>query len=283
MLAWDPTGIDAVRNGATRVIAASTGALYALVFFYTLGAHPIVYAFITVVVLAALHYFNIGKFTAIASVTAVAIIPTMAGHQLAEFLARVMSTLIGIMIASIINLLVYTPTYTASLEKNSEKSWRQGLHMIASIIENEEEGHEHSRLWAQRDVLHAKLHRMKKRLHKQRTQWRLHPASPVDQQALHLTERRIDTLLRLLEHVHILRTSKSLPTLAFKGILAHFPERELEPTQLLLWLEKIRQQNKHPQLQEVISACIETLQENEQESVPLPAPSEKWSRWEKGS
>ncbi|WP_246476589.1 aromatic acid exporter family protein [Salicibibacter cibi] len=96
-----------MRNGWTRLLSACIGAGFALFLFYTLGAHPIVYTFITIITLAFCYYMNIGKFRAIASVTAIAILPTMAGAELYEYITRVMSTLVGIIMSSIMNIALY--------------------------------------------------------------------------------------------------------------------------------------------------------------------------------
>ncbi|QQK76075.1 FUSC family protein [Salicibibacter cibarius] len=120
VLTWDPKGVSAVRNGWTRLLSACIGAGFALLFFYTLGAHPFVYAFITVITLAFCYYRNIGKFRAIASVTAIAILPTMAGAELYEYITRVMSTLVGIIMSSIMNIILYKSSTMAPFKKEAK-------------------------------------------------------------------------------------------------------------------------------------------------------------------
>ncbi|AXF54934.1 FUSC family protein [Salicibibacter kimchii] len=126
VLAWEPWGNDAVRNGWTRLLSAFIGAGFALLFFYTLGAHPVIYACITVLTLAVCYYVNLGKFRAIASVTAIAILPTMAGAELYEYITRVMSTLVGIILSSTLNMALYMIVSMAAMKQKKRKMLTPG-------------------------------------------------------------------------------------------------------------------------------------------------------------
>ncbi|WP_160141541.1 FUSC family protein [Salicibibacter halophilus] len=301
VLAWDPLGRDAVQNGWSRLLSACAGAGFALLFFYTLGAHPIVYACVTVITLAFCYYASVGKFRAIASVTAIAILPTMAGAGLYEYITRVMSTLVGIILSSVLNIAFDQPTSMTPFKIRSEKYWSQGLDLLAFIIDVElkvGDVQQHPERWAQFDAMRAKLRRLMKRTEKLRPERQYLSAS--DQQALRLIEKRLYTLSELFEHVHKLREPKNkrrgqtdIPFvirgfMRMPRLLPTLNEREVR--QLFVWFEELMlRENNHmlacgysiPPVHEVAGECMHTLnvsriweQEKEQED-DLPAPQQK--------
>ncbi|MBB6449096.1 uncharacterized membrane protein YgaE (UPF0421/DUF939 family) [Geomicrobium halophilum] len=281
LLAFDSTAIDAMQRGWGRLLAACFGALFALVFFYTLGAHPIIYICTLVSILAACQYFKIGGFTVIASITAISMVPTMFGHHIIEYIGRVMSTLIGIMISTIVNLVISLPNHTPLLFKMIEQYWRQVLHIITVIIDhetNQTKNISQAVCWSQYDAIHAKLQRLHRIAKNQRRQWKLHPAPLMEQKDLDLIEEHIQTMNRLLDHMNLLRppdikeqVKTPIPFILKRGVRLprKLPAMEEQGTERLqAWFndfllrknERLMvDQRNAPQLHEVIMACIQTM------------------------
>lgn len=111
ILCLQPTIAAGVQKGFTRIKATLLGGLLGLVFHYLFGSHPLMMGVAVIIALRILNWLRWEEGVALASLTVIVIMSQAVGEVIPYVFGRVFSTLIGVVVAMVINILVAPPRH----------------------------------------------------------------------------------------------------------------------------------------------------------------------------
>ncbi|MFB4160782.1 aromatic acid exporter family protein [Geomicrobium sp. JSM 1781026] len=179
-LALEATSLDAVRNGAVRLGSALVGVSFALFFYYSLGAHPFWYLFAISVLLLGTMQLQVNKRTLIASISLFAMMPTMFDQHIDDYSVRVMSSMIGIMISTVVNIFVLPNNFMPELKKRHDRLFQE-LKALPSLYVNGKHPYAREK---NRTRLLKSVQEFERMATLQRKQWQLRPPEKSEMRKL---------------------------------------------------------------------------------------------------
>ncbi|EZH67554.1 hypothetical protein DH09_06385 [Bacillaceae bacterium JMAK1] len=227
--ALENTSFDAIRNGAVRLGSALVGAGFALIFYFILGAHPLMYASVVIVIILSMNVFVYKRFTMIASITAFAIMPSMFDHHLEFYSERVMSSMIGIMVSTVVNMYVLPNNFMPELRNKYERLIDQAS--ILSPINS-----------SMKKMIQKRLNEFERMAAKQKKQWRLRPGKANETRQLLYFEHQKRFLAELFEQQFSFSEQTTSPYIVqfIMRLPSHYRKLgQAERRKLLHWLNQI--------------------------------------------
>lgn len=143
----EPNTYDSIRKGMVRLPAAAIGAGIATISVYFLGETYVTYTIAAVGTIYLCQKLKLFDGTLVATLTAVAMIPELDGPLLIQFLIRLGTTMIGISVSSMVNVMIFPANY---FKKINDKTYihideaKQVLHGIVSPYRMSISGYEES-------------------------------------------------------------------------------------------------------------------------------------------
>ncbi|SES18277.1 FUSC family protein [Salisediminibacterium halotolerans] len=113
----EPNTYDSIRKGLIRFPASAIGAGLAAVLVFFFGATPPAFALAAVLTIYLCQKLKLQDGTLVATLTAMAMIPDLDGPLFYQFLMRLLTTMIGITVATAVNVTVLPANYLANVEK----------------------------------------------------------------------------------------------------------------------------------------------------------------------
>ncbi|WP_048601291.1 FUSC family protein [Rubeoparvulum massiliense] len=107
----EPTAAASLRKGLIRFPAAVLGAAFALTFDYLLGPIPLTYTLAAMVTIFVCHRLGWGDGLIVATLTAIVMIPSTTENYTVAFFTRMLTTFIGIGVATLVNLFIFPPRF----------------------------------------------------------------------------------------------------------------------------------------------------------------------------
>ncbi len=215
----EPTAADSIRKAYVRFPASAIGAAFSVVFNFAFGHSPLTYTLVAVATIIACNRLHLQDGALVAVLTGVAMVSTVHDHYLSSFIVRLGTTLTGLTVSTLVNLLVIRPDYSRSIKAKIQ----QLILETGNLIENR--GMEITR--------HQPLHRetrtdfqkilkdveITETLCKyQKKEWKLHQFNRKDMRNIHYEFKKL-TILRQI-HYHI-GNLISLPSI-------HLPEAKVK-------------------------------------------------------
>lgn len=121
----EPTAKASIKKGYRRLPATVIGALFAVVFTFIFGDQsPFAYALSATLTILACTKLNLQVGTTVAVLTSVAMIPGIHEAYVFNFFSRLLTALIGLVTAGLVNFMILPPKYYNQLEDhlyNSEE------------------------------------------------------------------------------------------------------------------------------------------------------------------
>ena len=111
ILCLQPTIAAGVQMGFTRIKATILGGLLGLIFHYLFGSHPFMMGVAVIIALKILNWLRWEEGVALASLTVIVIMSQAVGEVVPYVFGRVFSTLMGVVVAMVINILVAPPRH----------------------------------------------------------------------------------------------------------------------------------------------------------------------------
>lgn len=111
----EPTVHASIAKGKIRLPSAAIGAAFAMIFDAWLGPKPITF---TLSALATIYFCNLlgwNEALIVSALTAVNMISVSESHFLMEFLVRLGTTSIGLVVSAVVNYLVFPPDFTREI------------------------------------------------------------------------------------------------------------------------------------------------------------------------
>lgn len=113
----EPTAKASIKKGYKRLPATVIGALFAVVFTYIFGDQsPLSYALAATFTILVCTKFNLQVGTTVAVLTSVAMIPGIHEAYYFNFFSRLLTALIGLVTAGLVNFIILPPKYYQQLE-----------------------------------------------------------------------------------------------------------------------------------------------------------------------
>ncbi|MBF7016691.1 FUSC family protein [Staphylococcus durrellii] len=114
----EPTAKASLKKGYKRLPATVIGALFAVIFTYVFGDQsPLSYAFAATLTILVCTKLNLHAGTTVATLTAVAMIPGIHEAYIFNFFSRLLTAVIGLGTAALVNFIILPPKYYDQLEK----------------------------------------------------------------------------------------------------------------------------------------------------------------------
>ncbi|MFC0138464.1 aromatic acid exporter family protein [Staphylococcus petrasii] len=115
----EPTAKASLKKGYRRLPATVIGALFAVIFTYIFGdTSPLSYTFAAVFTILLCTKLNLQVGTTVAVLTAMAMIPGIHHAYYFNFFSRLLTALIGLVTAGLVNFIVLPPKYYQQIEDN---------------------------------------------------------------------------------------------------------------------------------------------------------------------
>ena len=115
----EPTAKASLKKGYRRLPATVIGALFAVVFTFIFGDQsPLSYTFSALFTILVCTKLNLQVGTTVAVLTSVAMIPGIHDAYYFNFFSRLLTALIGLVTAGVVNFLVLLPKYYHQIEDN---------------------------------------------------------------------------------------------------------------------------------------------------------------------
>ena len=108
----EPTVHASIRKGIVRLPAAAIGAFFAMFFNFVLADSPLTYSISAVLTIYVCHLLRWHQALVVATLTAVNMIEIVEGQWFIDFLVRLGTTSIGIIVSTCINFLIFPPNFT---------------------------------------------------------------------------------------------------------------------------------------------------------------------------
>ncbi|MEI5905902.1 aromatic acid exporter family protein [Bacillus spongiae] len=230
----EPTAVDSIRKGLVRFPASAIGAGFALLFTYLLGDVPITYAFAAVATILLTHKLRLDDGMLVATLTAIAMIPTTQDHYVASYVTRLGTTSIGLIVSSLVNFLVMPPHYSNKISTNLNSLFVQTGDLfqkrMQSVLLENTRNPTTERLFQR---IRKEIDRTEILCHYQREEWKFHRHSKAELKFFQSKQQKLLILRQILYHV---------------GNLVYLEEKNI------LWSEK-----QHSLIQKASSSLAETL------------------------
>ncbi|RIN30394.1 aromatic acid exporter family protein [Staphylococcus succinus] len=113
----EPTAKASLKKGYKRLPATVIGALFSVVFTFILGDHsPFTYALSATFTIILCTKLNLHVGTTVATLTAMAMIPGIHEAYFFNFFSRLLTAIIGLVTAGLVNFIILPPKYYNQLE-----------------------------------------------------------------------------------------------------------------------------------------------------------------------
>ncbi|WP_245856006.1 aromatic acid exporter family protein [Bacillus oleivorans] len=120
----EPTAADSIKKAFVRFPASAIGAGYAALFGYLMNDRPITYAIVTLLTIFTCTKLRLDAGTLVATLTGIAMIPTIHDHYVSSFFIRLGTTSIGLIVSSLVNVFVMPPQYIESISARLHELFR---------------------------------------------------------------------------------------------------------------------------------------------------------------
>lgn len=114
----EPTASDSIKKGIIRFPASVIGASYALGFTYWLGHGAISYTLAATLTIFTCNKLRLEAGTLVATLTAVAMIPSIHDQFLLSFVERLGTTSIALIVSTLVNILILPPKFATMISKS---------------------------------------------------------------------------------------------------------------------------------------------------------------------
>jgi uncharacterized membrane protein YgaE (UPF0421/DUF939 family) len=114
----EPTAADSIKKAFIRFPASAIGALFAVIISPLLGDHAITYALVAILTIITCHKLRLDAGILVATLTGIAMIPTIHDHYIATFFTRLGTTSLGLIVSTLVNLWILPPKYSPIISRN---------------------------------------------------------------------------------------------------------------------------------------------------------------------
>lgn len=214
----EPTAADSIKKAYVRFPASAIGAAFSVVFNFAFGDSPITYMLVAVATIIACHRLHLQDGALVAVLTGVAMVSTVHDHYLSSFFVRLGTTLTGLTVSTLVNLLVIKPDYSKTIKSKIQQSMQETGHLIeirgAEIVRHQsvlqETKKEFQRILKNIEIIETFCGYQKQ-------EWKLHPFNRTSMRNFHYEYKKLTILRQIHYHIGNLVSIPSLQLSEPKG------------------------------------------------------------------
>lgn len=208
----EPTASDSIKKAFVRFPATAIGTAFAVLFTFFFKDSALSYAFVAIATIITCNKLKLHAGTLVATITGAAMITTIHDQYLASFILRLASTLTGLIVSSLVNLLVLPPRYSAPISTGIRNQFQKtaiilGKRSMELIqVQTTDKG-----LRKEFQSLVKELYKIENLFHYQKAEWKFHKVKREDLRTYRLEYKKLTSLRRLTHHIGNLIYLPSLP------------------------------------------------------------------------
>lgn len=234
----EPTVAASIKKGKIRLPAAAIGAAFAMLFDFWFGPVPLAFALAAVCTIIVCHRLHWDEAIIVATLTAVAMIPETEDHFLLSFIVRLVTTSIGIIVSTVVNLLVMPPHFDRMIDRLEKELAERVAALLRDCVRYvccREKRPQNFRSRFSR--LSKDLERTFQLIQYQREEWGYRKHSMADIRTFTIQQKEIALLEKLIHHLGNLITMEPVEKTAAKAqrlegmtetIVAHICSKTME-------------------------------------------------------
>ncbi|MGF2615402.1 hypothetical protein FZC84_18295 [Rossellomorea vietnamensis] len=198
----EPTAADSIRKGLVRFPASAIGAALAILFTSLFGDTPVTYTLATLFTIVICHKLHLEDGMLVATLTAVAMIPTTNDHYLLSFVSRLGSTSIGLIISTLVNIFVLPPNYSPRITTMIHNLFVKTGNLLESrVIELVLAKQTEFKTRISFQEVNKSMDTIEKLCRYQRKEWKYHRHSRKDMKLFHYENKKMSILRQI--HYHL--------------------------------------------------------------------------------
>jgi|SRR5699024_9835237 len=133
IVTMEPTVSASIKKGVVRFPASAIGALYAVSFVSLFGNSPITYTLAASLTILTCYLLRLQTGLLVATLTAVAMVETIHSNFFLAFLIRLGTTTTGLVVATIVNLIIFPPNYTKDIQQHMKQIYIKMAETIRQV------------------------------------------------------------------------------------------------------------------------------------------------------
>ncbi|WP_064094354.1 aromatic acid exporter family protein [Rossellomorea aquimaris] len=198
----EPTAANSIKKAFIRFPASAIGALFAVIIASLFGDHPITYAFVALLTIITCHRLHLGAGILVATLTGIAMIPTIHDHYVATFFIRLGTTTIGLIISTLVNLLILPPKYSNAITTKIHNLYFKTGNLLekrgTEVLQNQPLDRETKLIF--NDIL-REIESTDTLCEYQKEEWKLHRSSRQELRYFHYEYKKLNLLRQILFHI----------------------------------------------------------------------------------
>lgn len=197
------TAADSIKKAAVRFPASAIGALVAVTSFATLGKTALTYALATTLTIGICSKLKLYDGILVATLTAVAMIPSFDSHYIASFFMRLGTTSIGIIVSTVVNYVLLPPDYSEKIFQNVRYLYNEAANILEGTFPKLVDA-DNPRVKPMQKAyrqLTFKLEKTYQLSQFQREEWRYHKHSIEEMKAFQYSQKKLNMLQQIAYHL----------------------------------------------------------------------------------
>ena len=131
----EPTTYASLKKAYVRFPASIIGAFIAVASLYVFGESAFTYSLAATLTIFVTYKLNLQAGVLVAAITAVAMVPSVEGEYVYNFISRLATTTIGLATSTIVNFLILPPDYTDQIESINQSTTRSTHKLLVSRLQ----------------------------------------------------------------------------------------------------------------------------------------------------
>jgi uncharacterized membrane protein YgaE (UPF0421/DUF939 family) len=200
----EPTAANSIKKAFVRFPASGIGAGYAILFYMGFGDNPVTYTLVALATIITCHKLHLDDGILVATLTGVAMITTVHDHYLSSFFVRLGTTITGLSVSTLVNLLVLKPNYTPAISEKISGLLKETGVLIERSGGELVKGKSHANPRQTRLAFHKivrEVERVEDLCRYQKEEWKYHRYKRKDMRHFYYENRKLKILTQLTYHV----------------------------------------------------------------------------------
>ncbi|MED1600561.1 aromatic acid exporter family protein [Alkalihalophilus marmarensis] len=205
----EPTAADSIRKGLQRFPASLIGTAISLTIIYFFGQSPLSYTLAAVLTITACVKLKLEAGTLVATLAAVAIVPTVEGNYLLTFLERAGTTTIALFISTVVNVSIFPPKFFRMIEIRNRMLFKDTADLLSQKGKDLlGPDFDRKKSKKQYEQVAKEIERSLQLCQYQLEEWKFHRHSIEEMRRFHLEQKKLQLLQQVLYHLNGLFVTK---------------------------------------------------------------------------
>ncbi|KMJ55917.1 hypothetical protein AB685_24720 [Bacillus sp. LL01] len=205
----EPTAADSIRKGMQRFPASLIGTAISLTVIYIFGQSPLAYTLAAVLTIVACTKLKLEAGTLVATLAAVAIVPTVEANYMIAFFERAGTTTIALVISTVVNVSILPPKFSKIIAERNLMLFGKVATLISQIgVQLPSEQVYIKKAKKEYDQLTKEIEKSLQLCQFQLEEWKFHKHSIQDMRRFHFEQKKLQLLQQILYHLNSVFVTK---------------------------------------------------------------------------